>query len=543
MVKSSFDVIIKRSFLLLFLLFSCRLLAQPTLSLDWEYKEPIAQGSFVTHDNAGNIITIGLGGTNMFGTYVRLIVIKQDTAGNIIWKKVLGDVAGGLLRAKDYVIDSTDNIYITGRAHYNAQNAEGFTLKYDAAGNLVWRKYYGSAIGLVGEFNSITLYDNKYVYVTGEMDSINGQGARKAILAKYDSIGNLLWNKADSVGYNQEGKSVEVDKAGNAYVIGYTSCCLPGGKMFVEKYDSTGSQKWKTVIVDTAYQYGFANRSAIDDSANIYLAGHIQGLHITTGFDAGVSKIDSSGNIQWFYPFVSSLSNQVTESPKGILIDKQNGVIVYGNASGGFVLKLNTHGLQEWKILANGIGLNNNYVLVSASLNSRRETIVGGYGFLQNSPRNFFVHSIDSAGNTKEILGYSYQNNFNTSSFDLSEDSSFFLSGALSDTNFVVEDSLFILKLKKDEATYIVNNRSDLKIAIYPNPFKNQLNLNLASSNWQQPLVVNLFNSVGIKQCSVPIPPLKSNFSLNLESIPKGVYFAEVTSNNQVITRTKIIKM
>lgn len=71
----------------MFLLFSCRLLAQPTLSLDWEYKEPIAQGSFVTHDNAGNIITIGLGGTNMFGTYVRLIVIKQDTAGNIIWKK------------------------------------------------------------------------------------------------------------------------------------------------------------------------------------------------------------------------------------------------------------------------------------------------------------------------------------------------------------------------------------------------------------------------------------------------------------------------
>lgn len=92
-------------------------------------------------------------------------------------EKVLGDVAGGLLRAKDYVIDSTDNIYITGRAHYNAQNAEGFTLKYDAAGNLVWRKYYGSAIGLVGEFNSITLYDNKYVYVTGKWILLTGRSS------------------------------------------------------------------------------------------------------------------------------------------------------------------------------------------------------------------------------------------------------------------------------------------------------------------------------------------------------------------------------
>ena len=533
---------IKKTLFTLLVLISNIISAQPSLIKQWDYKEAVAQGSFITHDNSGNIITIGLGGTNMFGTYVRLIVIKQDTAGNIIWKKVLGDVAGGLLRAKDYVIDSADNIYITGRAHYNAQNAEGFTLKYDASGNLVWRKYYGSSIGLVGEFNSITLYANKYLYATGEMDSINGQGARKAILAKYDSNGNLLWNKADSVGYNQEGKSVEVDKAGNAYMIGYTSCCLPGGKMFVEKFDSTGSQKWKTVIIDTAYQYGFANRSAIDDSANIYLAGHIQGLNINTGFDAGVSKIDSSGNIQWFYPFVSSLSNQVTESPKGILIDNQNGVIIYGNASGGFLLKLNTLGLQEWKILANGVGLNNNYVLVSAFLNSRRETIVGGYGFLQNSPRNLIVHSIDSVGNTKETLGYSYLNNINTSSLDLSEDSSFFIVGALLDTNLVVEDSLFILKLKKDDPTYIVNNRSDLKIAIYPNPFKNQLNLDLPS-NWQQPLEVILFNSVGIEQYSVAIPPLKTNFSLNLESIPRGIYFAEVTSNKQVMTRTKVIKM
>ena len=130
---------IKKKFLLFFFLISSFLscYSQSTLTLDWIDKEPVAYGKFIKHDNQKNIITVGLAGTNPFGTYVKLYISKHDTNGNLLWKHLLNG-NGGLLRAKDILIDSANNIYVTGRAHYDSQFAEGVTLKYDTQGNLNW---------------------------------------------------------------------------------------------------------------------------------------------------------------------------------------------------------------------------------------------------------------------------------------------------------------------------------------------------------------------------------------------------------------------
>ncbi|MBL0046890.1 MAG: T9SS type A sorting domain-containing protein [Bacteroidetes bacterium] len=539
MVKSSFDVIIKKSFLFLFLFLyvTCRLIAQPTLSLDWEYKEAIGRSAFIKRDYQGDIITIGTGGNNIFGNYVNLLIVKHDSAGNLLWERSFEDTIGGLMLPYDFKLDSLNNIYVCGRAHNNSQFKEGFLVKYDANGNFKWNGYYGAAQNMAGEFNKMTIFNNRSIYVAGKMDSLSGLGNRMAFLNRYDANGNLIWAKADSLAYNQEGKMAEVDKYGNPYLIGYTSCCAPGGKMFVEKFDSIGNKIWRTVVIDTTYQFGYPICSTIDDSSNVYIGGDVQGLNVTSGFDSGVLKIDSNGNILWFSKFISSPSNQVWETPLGIIVDNNLNCYVYGNAYGAFIVKYDKKGIQKWNKLGNGANGNNYFVLIKAFSISQTELIIGGYGNSQAFPNNFITISLDTAGNNNWSAYFPYQNNSNTSGF-IAYDSAFYFAGGISDTNFVLEDSLFVKKFNFSFANRIIDYTKAQSLLIFPNPFTSAVTL-----DWQDLSLSNvkiiIRNSLG--EISIFEKTTKPSI-FNLEHLSKGVYFVELYSNDRLILESKMVK-
>lgn len=522
-----------------FLATSVYSVAQPALSLDWEFKEPINRGVYIRHDNHNNIITIGTGGSNIFGNYVNLIVVKHDSAGNLLWERSFGDTIGGMLIPYDLKIDSADNIYLSGRAHQGLQFAEGFIVKYDSNGNFKWNRFFGADKSLTGDFNKMTLFNNSYIYVAGKMDSISGAGFRKGVLVKYSTDGNLIWAKADSVNYNQEGKTVEVDKAGNVYLIGFTSCCLPGGKFFVEKFDSSGMQKWKTVLIDTAYQYGFSTCSTIDDSASIYVAGRVQGVNVPTGFDAGVIKIDSIGNIKWFSSFVSDSSNQVWESPQGILVDKNYNAYVFGNGLGGFLFKLNSAGIQQWNTLGNGNGPNKYYVMVRSYLVNDTTIVSGAYGPTATSPGNFIAISTSTNGNGNWSLAYPYLNNSNTSYFDLTDDSTFYFTGLISDTNFVIEDSLFTIRLSRSLINIVAQPSSEVSVILYPNPFNDHITIHVGEDETLSSKV-DIYNILGNKVFTSNTYETSSSF--HLDYLAKGIYFLEVSRKGILSPKIKFIK-
>ncbi len=535
---------LKKHLIHFLLLLACSINAQPSLTIDWHYKEPSARGRFIRHDHQNNIITVGAQGTNIFGTYVDLYIVKHDTLGNMLWSQTLSDNNGGLFRPKDMFIDSNDNIYIIGRAHYNSTFAEGFVLKYNNQGNLQWNQYFGAAQGLVGEINAITLFNEQFLYIAGTMDSLSGSGVRKSILLKYDINGNLLWANSDTVNYNKEGVSAEVDKNGNAYLIGFTSCCLPGGDMFVEKYDSSGNRKWETVILDSNYQYGNPRKSAIDDSANVYIIGSIDGLNVPTGFDCGTVKMDSSGILKWYKPFHSISSSVAQDIPTGIIVDKSNNLYVFGISMGnssdhGFLIKYDPRGNQKWAKLGNDTTGNYWYRISNCELINDTIIILGGNGGQPqiSNAGNAVTLAIDSSGVIIWSLGQPYYGSFYD--FCFLNHSSYF-TGLLFDSNYIMDDSLFTVKLNYNTGVGFGfgNVAPEIKINLFPCPVTNEVNL-ILEGNPNSIADLNIYNSLGIKIYSNSFN--KPSIRLDVLSLSTGMYFIEINIGNEII-RKKFLK-
>ena len=170
-------------------------------------------GNDVAVDALGNVYVIGTGITPN-KTYYEYCTIKYDTDGNIQWNKVYNsgnsDQAGGV------AVDVSGNVYVTGSS-WNVSPCDYRTIKYDADGNLQWERTYG-------------LYDNddlvygvavdasNNVYVTGRS---NGTTGADYCTIKYDTDGNLQWEKIYDSGDDDGARDVAVDASNNVYVTGY----------------------------------------------------------------------------------------------------------------------------------------------------------------------------------------------------------------------------------------------------------------------------------------------------------------------------------
>ncbi len=538
----SFNFMIKKYFLILFLLFSCRLLAQPTLSLDWMKTESISKGQFIKHDSQGNIIASGRKFANV-GSKIK--VIKYDSTGLIIWNKTLSDpfVAGGAVYTNAMVLDTFDNIYIAGVAHaetFNPQlGPEPFLLKYNSQGTLLWFNLYGHTVGLEGEVNSMEIYHNKYLLLAGKMDSLPGSSS-KSFLAQYDSSGSLNWTYLDTNSYETFSPDIVVDKIGNSYLCGVTACCLPGYDMYVTKVDLAGNKKWSNLLSDTAYNFGYTYAGAIDDSANVYLTGTIQKNYNNTGHDCGVAKMDSAGNKKWFYGYTRSIITTEWETPKDIFIDKKFNVYSFGivqdftsaNNADGFIISTNLQGVKNWDYILSGPSNLEDAITCGLVSKNGQAIFAGGENF-NNNIYGPVILAFDSSGSIECF--------YNDSSFCGPNDiveiySSFYLTGSRKDPSGVLVDSLYSGRYNYSLSNGFTKIKNiEFKSLIFPNPFQDNFNVKMPKGTL--PLKFIIRNSYG--------EILHSNCctlqNINSASWQPGVYIAEFIWTDK-IERVKLIK-
>lgn len=207
---------IKKYILILFLLFSCVMQAQPTLSLDWMKLEPEGYAIKIKKDSKGNAIVLARGDGN---PYFHIITLKYNSSGTLNWKRTYIDPLNNFPDIpEDIVVDSLDNIYVCGTANFDGNgtflDSRAILIKYDSLGNLKWKREYGSGLNPSLEAGawSLKIHKNKYIYLAGHIDSLNGNGYWKSLLAQYDSSGLLKWTYIDSSAYETFASKILVDR-------------------------------------------------------------------------------------------------------------------------------------------------------------------------------------------------------------------------------------------------------------------------------------------------------------------------------------------
>ncbi|MHA1253913.1 MAG: SBBP repeat-containing protein, partial [Candidatus Helarchaeota archaeon] len=99
---------------------------------------------------------------------------------------------GGVDEGRKLVVDDNGYLYVAGMIDQGASSVNLFLIKFDQNGNLLWNRslsssgtYWDKGFGLV--------YYKNYLYLTGRY-YISGNYF-DIIIIKYDTDGNLIWNK------------------------------------------------------------------------------------------------------------------------------------------------------------------------------------------------------------------------------------------------------------------------------------------------------------------------------------------------------------
>lgn len=190
---------------------------------------------------AGGDIVVA-GSTGSFGNGSSdAYLLKVSGAGDLIWSHPIGgpqiDHAEALLELPD------GHLVFAGFSNGGGNGGyDGWLVKTDADGQVVWNRYYGGA-------NWDLLYDidtaaNGGFYLTGVTYS-EGAGAADGWILRVDAEGEPVWTRAVGGPFDEELFSGDATSDGGIAVAGSTSSAGLQRDVYVCKIDAAGSTEWE----------------------------------------------------------------------------------------------------------------------------------------------------------------------------------------------------------------------------------------------------------------------------------------------------------
>jgi Ca2+-binding RTX toxin-like protein len=391
-------------------------------------------GNGITTDESGNIYVVGgtsgnlPGYSNLGVSDAFLTKYTASASGNPVWTKQFGssssDTANGIS------IDDDNNIYVTGftygdfSGNDNLGVWDAFITKYDASGNKVWAKQFGSSTNDYATAIYTDIAGNSYItgYTFGVVSGTKTAGVSDVFVAKYDANGNQIWIDQFGSSSSDNANGVTIDSSGNVYVVGYTASTLPGNTKlgvndaFITKYNASGDIVWikqfGSSVSDIAYGV------STDTSGSIYVVGQTYGAlagNSSLGSTDGIlAKYDGNGTQNWIRQFGSSNS----DNARTVTTDISGNIYVagdtYGSLSGytnlgsndGFLIKYNASGTQLWAKQFGSSGSDN---INSIRIDKTGNIYVAGYtsgslpGNNSSGSNDAFVAGFDTEGNLLDL--------------------------------------------------------------------------------------------------------------------------------------------
>lgn len=531
----------------------------------WEWATTSASdGSFYTCSDAqGNVYQAGkFSGTASFsGTqltsgpgYTNWFIAKYNSNGVLQWvKKALAGTTDREIIAM--TADNASNIFIAG--------------------------YFSETIEVAGT-------------------SITSVGDRDAFLAKFNTSGTLQWIKTGGGTYDEAINDLVCDDAGNIYATGFfTESATFGGQQLTSQsvnMSSDGMLLCYSSDGNISYAKSFGGLSseaghgiAIYDN-HIYLSGHFRSndfvfqtetLHWAGSggdYDFFVAALNLNGQLQWLKGFTSGTGgilfrkeSKLAANSTGLYftgqftetIDLGNGILnSQFNGANAFLAKFDFNGNTVWANALTGrqyvsvrdIIATPNHVYLAGNytdtLKFLGQNYIGRFGNFAVAENNGFVISINSDGTLEWIKNvFPYQDGslvgtllidglaaYNNSVYVSSSFSNTISLGSLSPATDGVIGNIDALVAKIDVLANIDEHLKDLQVSVYPNPATEKIYVQTAVRDNYSISLLNTNGQIVMSDFRGAV----SDFSLDISSLSKGIYFLEVRSEKN-LSKSKLI--
>ncbi len=475
-----------------------------------------ANGYSVQQTSDGGYIMTG----SNYYNYTHINLIKTNANGDTLWTRTYGHDLGDY--DIGYSVQQTNDggyIIVATIASSNTSPIHLYLIKTNSTGDTLWTKTYGSTGNDYGYSVKQTL-DSGFI-IAGATDSL-GAGGYDAFLIKTNSIGDTLWTKTYGGINDDEAKSVELTTDGGYIITGYTNSFGAGDNdVYLIKTDSIGDTLWTKTFGSVNYDIGYSVRQTSD--GGFILVGTYNLVYFC------LIKTNSIGDTLWTKNYYANVTNNNAQA-YSVQQTIDGGYIFAGTAgnwvdgtSQSMLIKTNSMGDTLWtKYYSDGI----NFVQQSTD---------GGYIVTGESS----LIKTDSTGNS----GCRWSNSsISLYSFPtlISNTSTIIKSGCMvsSPSEPVGSGGTFVITRCFSAGINEIKTIED--ISIFPNPASNLITISLPATNIKS-CSINLYDMLGEKML-----PSYSTYStqttIDLSSIPQGIYFLEVMMDNEKVVR-KVVKM
>lgn len=480
----------------------------------------------------GNFVVVGQ--TNGFGSAGNAFIMKVNATGSILWIKDYSGINVDMIW--DVIEQSDKKLMMCGStSSYGAGGSDGFVMKTDSTGNLIWARAYGSIWWEY--FLKISEDGANGFYVAGYAQDVST--TQGTAIIRMDVMGNISWAKWVDA-WSAMGDWWPIDMtpiaSGGVVLCGSNST---NSDIEVWKFSSSGNLIWSNQYSPGGYGY-----SILENNNGEILINHAFGNANTVAqsVDNCVMKLDSNGNLIWdkcYGGIYSDWSRTISNTSDG-------GVIICGftNSAGNgdddaCLIKIDLNGLVQW---AKAYG-----TAWTEDPSNAVQTSDGGFVFTGQTWAVGFDYDSSKVHLVKtDSLGSSSCNDVSWS--PILTNQSTVISTPSTPINF---------SFQENQITWALNNRyfytTDICnpasvesiegeqniISIYPNPFSTSatisINGQLKMGNGEF-VMYDIFGRE-VKKLSIANYP----FSIQRDNLPSGVYFYKVNAENKIIGTGKVI--
>jgi len=480
---------------------------------------------------------------------------KIDLEGNVIWHGRYGNQRNLAMYSKQFSIDQNNNII--GISHYPAVDTlklSSFLYKVDSVGFFKWGKVLYHPNFKIGTGNIASSNDGSYFISSAYLpDSLSYGGT--PTLIKLDNNGDFLWVKSFSIenGFDLKYAKTFVKSNGDVLLIGsyIDTLALEYRILFTILNPMGGVKSTNAISYNTSLSFITNNCIQTQDSGYAFVTQ--SGTWTTELF-----KLDKNLNVEWvkINNNVANVSNLLQTNDGGYIYSGQIPNLLVGNNPYIGIIKTDKYGNSgcfERDTMANTYPItvyDSVFTLQSynegfqspsstteffSSMQSYTHcfcSVTGGFTFTANGDTLEFTNTTTGAS--------SYTWNFGDSntSTDFSPTHVYDTSGTYN-ISLVVQDGICIDTVYATITIVGVKEEiNPLNFSVYPNPsFSSNVQFTTTEQGTYQLKITDLTGKLIDN-----IAFTGKKYTYQSKHLSTGLYFYEITNENKVSSRGKLVK-
>jgi subtilisin-like proprotein convertase family protein len=261
-------------------------------------------------DNGNNIIVTGSTSDNFNDS---VLTLKLSSSGNLIWKKTIGGQSLRVNKGTCILSDNNSNIYIGGYLNNPVTDSrDALLIKYNSAGDLLWQRTYNYISDNLDAIMDMKFDNSGNVVVTGCAGVNSFFDSSYVLLQKYSSTGSLIWTQTfrSSNPSGEFGAKLLIDNNNNNFVMCRTKLYYMSNNSNIVtlKYNSAGALQWNKMFSNYFADPSDAHHIAFDSNFDVLIGGEYKKYYRDNLLILKYSNI--SGNLLWTYLYNKSGSSR-----------------------------------------------------------------------------------------------------------------------------------------------------------------------------------------------------------------------------------------